>query len=118
MAEKASLKDVLNYQPDMYYSPAELAYIRNTFKDNKAIFTVLRKALIPTISDPELPLEQFGEDFFLKSRNWDQIPAVERDTLIIARQEALKFIVGGLIALRILANQEEPKERDPRDSTK
>lgn len=117
-AQPASLRDVINYDPDVYYTPAELAYIRQTFKDNKALFKILRKALIPTISDPDLPLEQWSEDFMSKNRNWDQVPEAERGTLIVARQEALKFIVGALIALKVLAHSEEQKERSPKDSTK
>jgi hypothetical protein len=117
MEQKVSLKDVLNYEPEMYYTPAELAFIRQTFKGNKALFKVLRKALIPTISDPEMPLEKMGDDFFLSARNWDQIPEGERGTLVVARQEALKFIVGGLVALQILAN-DAPKEASPKDSAK
>lgn len=115
---RASLRDVINYEPETYYTPAEIAFIRSTFKGNKALFQVLRKALIPTISDPDLPLEQWSEDFLSKNRNWDSIPESERNTLVVARMEALKFIVGGLIALKVLANSEETTERDPRDSTK
>lgn len=108
--QRARLEDVLNYQPESYFSPTELSLIRNTF-DAKVI-KVLRKALIPTIHDPELPLEQVGDDLFMAGRNYDQIPEGELKSIVVARQDALKFIAGALIKLQVIANTKEPSAEE------
>jgi hypothetical protein len=121
--QKASLKDVLNYDVETYFTPDEISFIKSTFKDNKKIIAVLRKALIPTFSDPDLPLEEVGKDMWMAGINMAQVPQDELKILVLARQEAIKFIVGALIQLKMLANtkEESPMEaalRRSKDSTK
>jgi len=120
--QQASLRDVLNYTPEQYFSPSELALIRSTFKNNPGLIKVLRKAFVPTVSDPELPIEEFGSDAFTAGRDYAAIPESEIKSIVVARQEAIKFIMGGLIKLRVIAQSEEltpeqKKEKARKDST-
>lgn len=105
MAEpkRASLTDVLNYEPEQYFSEDELMLIRNTFR-SPVVINLLRKVFIPTISDPELPLEDFGNDMFLAGREYAQIPDGEIKSIVLARQDAIKFIMGALVKLKVIAN--------------
>ncbi len=121
--QRASIRDVLNYKPEEYLSPAELALIRNTFAGSPALIKVLRKLLIPTFADPDTPLEDFGNDAWLAGRDYGAIPESEIKSIVLARQEALKFIVGGLIKLKVIAATPEPtaaeiKEAQRRGSSK
>lgn len=116
--QPAQLRDVLSYTPDTYFSEGELKLIQNTFKDNPAIMKILRKILLPTIQDPELPLEEWQKDAYQIGKVWNQIPASERSQMILARQDALEFIVGGLIQLKSLANMKIPTEEEVKAITK
>lgn len=104
--QRATLRDVINYEPEQYLSDEEIKLIQATFRGNNQLFKILRKVMAPTISDPELPIEQMGNDFYFSAREWAQIPAEEAKILIAARQDALQFIFGGLIKLKVIANQE------------
>lgn len=121
--DKTGLRDIINYQPQNYFSNDEVALIQNTFKGNSRLIGVLRKLFIPTITDPDLPIESFKNDLFFADRNWDQMPIEEAKALIVARQDAIKFICGGLIQLQVIANTpvEDPMEealRRQQDSSK
>lgn len=121
--QRASLKDVINYQPEKYITDDELALVRATFKDNPKLLKVIRKIMVPTVSDPELPIENMGSDFFLQGREWAQIPAEEAKILMVARQDALQFILGALIKLQVIANEGELSpiqlaEKRKKDSSK
>lgn len=119
----ASLSDLLNYKPEQYLSEGELSLIQSTFRNNPKLIAVLRKIFVPTIADPDLPIEQMGDDTFGAGYQWQQIPADEVKILVVARQDAIKFIMGGLIKLKIIASSsdENPMEaalRRSKDSTK
>jgi hypothetical protein len=121
--EKTTLSDIINYDPDTYLSLDELALIRSTFKDNPRLLKVLRKLMVPSVGNPELPVEEMGNDAWIAMRDWSQIPADEAKILMVARQEALKFIFGGMIKLKMIANSsdESPMSaqlRRKQDSTK
>jgi len=121
--QRARLEDVINYKPDEYFSEGEISLIQSTFKDNPLLFKVLRKALIPSVADLELPIEQFGNDTFTQGREYAQVPESELKSIVVARQDAIKFIAGGLIKLRVIANMrtESPEQavlRREKDSTK
>ena len=121
--EKATLQDIINYEPDTYLTADDLAIIRSTFKDNKRLMHVLRKIMVPSVGNPELPVEEMGNDAWLAMRDWAQVPADEAKILMVARQEALKFIFGGFIKLKMIANStdESPlstQQRRKLDSTK
>lgn len=119
---RASLSDVINYAPEQYLSDAELTVIRATFKNNPFLVNTLRKIFIPTIYDAQTPIEHFGKDATDIGRDWAQIPADEAKILYVARQDAIKFVVGGLMHLKTIANSkeetaDEAEARQRKDST-
>lgn len=121
--EQASLRDIISYEPDQYLSDDEVKLIQDTFKGNKKLLHVLRKVLMPSIADPELPVEEFGKDLFLVGRDYASIPASEMKQIVLAREEAIKFICGGLISLKQIAafDVKSPYSEDAKkkkDSTK
>ena len=119
----ATLSDIINYEPDTYLTQEDLDLIRSTFRDNKRLLRLLRKVMVPSVGNPELPVEEMGNDAWLAMRDWAQVPADEAKILMVARQEALKFIFGGFIKLKMIANStdESPFAKDVRrkmDSSK
>lgn len=110
--KKATLRDILNYEPEQYFTEDDLAYIRGTFKNNPRLFTILRKILLPTISDPSMPLEEMQNDIFLQSIDWQALPAEHIKPIMLGRLEAVKFIAGGLIKLRMLASTQETSKQE------
>lgn len=123
MVEKSvSLQDMLVYQPETYFKPEELALIQNTFKDSK-VTKVLRKALLPSVGDLDLPIEEMGKDLWLVGRDYSAIPEAEVKSIVLARQEAIKFVMGGLIQLKQIANSAPVSDqvkagRNEKNSTK
>lgn len=111
--QRATLKQVVGeyYKPEEYLSEDELSLIRSTFSDNRLV-KVVRKILLPTIADPELPLEELASDTWLAGRAWAQIPAEEAKIMAVARQDAIEFIMGGLIKLKVIANQKPETEAE------
>lgn len=121
--QPARLSDVISYDPDQYLSEDEVKLLKDTFNGNKTLLKVLRKVFLPTIADPDLPVEEFGKDLFLVGREYSQIPAEEMKQVILAREEAVKFICGGFISLKQIASLQEEspynKEvREKKDSSK
>jgi len=104
---KARLQDIVPYSLDTYFSQDEIDLIRSTFKNNPRLMKLLRKVFIPTIHDPELPIEEISGDVWLAGKDWDAIPVDEVKSLVVARADAVKFVVGGLIKLKVLAHQED-----------
>jgi hypothetical protein len=121
--QPSRLQDIINYEPETYLSEDEVALLRSTFKDNPRLIKLLRKLMVPSVGDPELPVEEMGNDTWLAMRDWAQVPAEEAKILMVARQEAIKFIFGGIIKIKMLANsaEESPFSKELRrkqDSTK
>lgn len=120
--ERATLRDVINYNPQEYISEEEMILIRSTFKNNPRLISIIRKVMVPTIADPTLPIEEINSDPFL-NRDWSAMPMDEAKVLIVARQDAIKFVIGGLIKLQVMAvgSSETPMEqalRRSKDSVK
>lgn len=123
MSEKAQLKDIISYKPEDYLNVEEIAIIRNTFKENPALLKVLRKVFLPTITDSSLPVEEFGKDLWFVGTDFSALSKDEVQARVIARQEAIKFVMGGIISLKQIANMSEETEmekalRRSKDSTK
>ncbi|RJQ33887.1 hypothetical protein C4568_03740 [Candidatus Parcubacteria bacterium] len=118
MAERATLKDVLNYEPDKYLADDEVALIQNAIKYNPTLLKVLRKILLPTYKDIELPNEELESDIFNQGRVWAQIPAEEAKILAVARQDAIAFVMNGLVKLRVIAGLEEESEESKAERRK
>jgi len=113
MSQPATLNDLLNYKPETYLSEEDVELLRNTFGGNNQLVNVLRKLLLPSIGDSALPVEEMGTDIWLTMgakgpQDWGAMDPVHAQALIIARQDAIKFIAGGLVKLKLLANQ--PKD--------
>ena len=124
MAEKTNsgIRDVVNYTPAEYFSETEISLIQATF-GNPAVVAVLRKVLLPTIADPSMPIEDFDKDIFMQSRDYGAMAAEETKAIVLGRQEAIKFIMGGLIKLKVMAaakveTKEEAAARKAKDSSK
>lgn len=125
MAEQkpASLRDLIKYEPEKYMTDDEVSLIRSTFRDNPRLIAVLRKVFLPTVQDPALPVEEIANDIWFAGKQWDAVPNEQIKSLVVARQEAIKFIMGGFISLKQLANTSEESEmeaalRRSKDSTK
>lgn len=122
-AQKPKLEDILNYKPEEYWNESELGLIRNTFKYNPGLLKVLRKVFIPTIADPELPIEEMGKDVWMTGIDFQTMPVEEVKAIATARQLMVKAIVGGLVQLKVLANSptDDPgtiAERRAKDSVR
>lgn len=102
----ARLEDVLNYEAETYFSKDEMTLIRTTFRDPR-VLKVVRKALMPSVGDREMPIEDLGSDLWLMGRDYGSIPDAEIKSIVLARQDAIKFIMGGLIKLKVMANSKE-----------
>jgi len=100
----ATLSDIINYQPEQYLSEAELSLVRSTFKDNDRLIKVLRKVLLPTAFDTDLPIEQMRDDAWMASVDFEQMGVNEVKAIVVARQNLIKFVLGGLIKLKLMAN--------------
>lgn len=103
--QPASLRDVLNYEPERYISDEDIALIRTLTPKHLA---VIRKIMLPTVSDPSLPIEEMGKDAFLTGVDWLGMPAEHVKAIMQGRMEAIKFILGGLVQLKMIANAKEP----------
>lgn len=125
--KQTTLNDLLNYAPETYLSEEDLSLLRNTFAGNNALVNVLRKLLLPSMGDPMLPVEEMGSDIWLTMgakgpQDWGAMDPLHAQALIIARQDAIKFIAGGLVKLKLIANQPQSEtnraERREKDSAR
>lgn len=101
----------MNYEQQEHLSKADVAWIQKTFKDNNEAVDILRRLFIPSIKDPRLPIEELGKDLWL-SIDLRAIPADEAKIVLLARQDAIKNIVGTLVQLKIIANAPEDNVED------
>lgn len=118
-----SVQDVLGDAFETYLTLEDAKLIRDTFKNNPRLMRTLQKVFIPTIQDPEMPPEQMAADFWLQGKDWSNVPAEEVKPMIVGRQEALQFILGGLMRIKSIANVKdesklEEAHRRAKDSTK
>lgn len=102
-----TVEEVLGETMQTYLTVEDALLLRNTFKDNPRLLRVLQKIFIPTIQDPEMPPESLGEDFWMAGMDWVNMQAVEAKGVMAGRQEALRFLMGGLIRLKTIANVKE-----------
>lgn len=121
----ARLEDMLSYKPESYLSDDELSLIQSTFSGTNGakLIKILRKILMPTISDPSLPIEEFGKDMFMGQFDFKQTATEEVKPIVLGIQLATKAIMGGLIMLKSMGNvkeesDQEKKARLAKDSTK
>lgn len=116
-------EDVLGETMETYLTQEDAEIIHDAFKGNKRLMKAVQKVFLPTIQDPEMPPESIGEDFWLAGKQWDNMPVDEIKALVVARQDTIRHVMGGLIRIKALANVkresiQEMKNRRRKDSTK
>ncbi|SRR6266446_7189549 len=123
--KSATLKDVINYTPETYFSDDEITLVRNSFNGPQGVrlLKVIRKIFVPSISDPELPIEEMGKDFFMAAIDFKTLLADEVKPAVMGVQLAMKAVMGGFIQLKQIANikeetAEERASRLAKNSTK
>lgn len=104
------IQDVLNYRIESYITEEDKKIIQNHFKDNPALMRVIRKVFMPTITDASLPIEEMSKDLWFGGMNFAELSQEEAFVRILAKQEAIKFIAGGIMSLKQIANI---KDEDP-----
>lgn len=116
--QRARVEDLISYTPDSYFSDDELTLIRNTFNGPQGarLVKILRKVMLPTITDPELPIEEIGRDVFMAKVDFLSMTKEEAKEIATALQMTAKGILGGLVQLRQLATikEESPQSRTAR----
>ena len=114
--KKASLEDVISYTPEQYFTDDEIALIRSVFngKNGAKLVSVIRKVMLPTISDPNLPIEELGKDIFMATIDFKMMPEAEVKSTAVALQLTAKAVLGGLIQLKNIANIKEETESERR----
>lgn len=118
-----SAEDVLGETMETYLSLEDAEIIHDAFKGNKKLIRAIQKIFIPTIQDPEMCPESMGEDFWMSGKQWDNMPVEEVKALVVARQDTIKHVMGGLIRIKAIANvkrenMQEIQNRRKKDSTK
>lgn len=104
------IQDVLNYKIETYITDEDRQLIKEHFKDNPALLRVVRKVFMPTLSDPSLPVEEMSKDLWFSGIDFATLSKDEAFVRILAKQEAIKFVAGGVMSLKQIANI---KEEDP-----
>jgi hypothetical protein len=120
---KANIRDILNYQVESYITEDDVRIIREHFKDNPILLQVIRKVFMPSISYAQMPVEELGKDMWFAGVDFSTLSKDEAYVRILARQEAIKFIVGGMISLKQISNISEEDDlnraaRRQKDSSK
>lgn len=110
--QKASLKDILNYEIESYLTEADMDLIRTTFKGNTRLLQVLRKVFLPSVGDSALPIEEIGKDVWLTGLDYSMMQNEEIKSIVLARQDAIKFVAGGIMQLKYIANEEVKSKED------
>lgn len=112
--QKTKLEDIIQYTAREYYSPEDIALVRATFNGptGEKLLQLIRKVMLPTISDPALPVEQLGMDMFMGQVNFAQMPADEAKAAAMGLQLGVKAVMGGIMQLKQIANVKEESEQE------
>lgn len=117
-SQSASLQDVISYTPETYFKDDEIEIIRSIFNGPRGtkLTEIMRKAMLPVYTDSELPIEEYGKDPFLSMFNFSLMQQEETKSSVMGLQLAIKFVLGGLINLKHIANikEETPANRAER----
>ena len=121
----ANLEDIISYTPETYFSDVEVTLIRSSFGGSQGakLLKVIRKALLPTISDPDLPVEELAKDMFMSAVDFRNMPEAEVKATAMGLQMTVKLIAGAVMQLKHIANvkietEEQAAQRRAKDSTK
>lgn len=107
MSEQAKLKDILNYPVDSYITEQDRQIIKDHFHGNWKLLEVVRKVFMPTITDGGLPVEEMAKDMWFAGTDFAALTKDEAYVRILARQEAIKFVAGGIMSLKQIAHISE-----------
>ena len=107
--QQVKLEDILAYTPDTYFSDDDLTFLRGRFNgpEGSRLLRLIRKIMLPTVSDPELPIEEIGKDIFMSAIDFKSMPEDQVKPVVMGLQLTVKAVMGGLIQLRNLANVKE-----------
>jgi hypothetical protein len=87
-----NISDVLGESFETYLTEEDAKIIHSAFSGNPRLLRAIKKVFIPTIQDPEMPVESMAEDFWMGGNSgleWSQIPAEEAKALIVGREQAI-----------------------------
>ena len=101
--ERSTLADILNYEPEQLLSKDEMALIGSVLNANPTFIKILRKVLLPSVVDPDMPIEQLTNDVWLAGLNYAQIPESDIKPIVLARQDMIKTVMSGLTKLKVIA---------------
>lgn len=118
-----STEDILGETMETYLTVEDAKIIRDAFKGNKKLLRAIQKVFIATIQDPDMVPESLNEDFWMSGKQWDNIPVEEIKALVVARQDTIKHVMGGLIRIKAISNVQdenafETMQRRKKDSAK
>jgi len=104
----------LNYVPPLLFSKEDVAQLRATYggQENKNM-DLLRRVLLPSLLDPNVPVEYGANDMWM-DRDFAGIPNEEIKSIVLARQEVIKWVAGSLVRIRQMANQPEEESVEER----
>lgn len=99
------------------FTEEQTKLIKSTFGgDNNELLKILRMTFLPTLLDANVPME-FGANDMWMDRDFAPIPNEEVKSIVLARQDTIKWVMGSLMRLKQLANQpdeETPQQREAR----
>ena len=109
-------KKELNYSVPLLFSKEDVAQLKALYggQDNKNM-ELLRRIFLPSLFDPTVPVEYGANDMWM-DRDFAQIPNEEVKSIVLARQELIKWVTGTLVRIRQMANQ--PDEESSADREK
>lgn len=110
--KKPELSDIISYTPETYFTEEELSLIRSTFNGPQGarLLKVIRKALLPTVSDPDLPVEELAKDMFMSAVDFRMMQDNEVKPTVMGLQLSVKLIAGAIMQLKSIANIKEETE--------
>ena len=110
----AQLEDILSYAPPTLFTDDELAILRSHFNGpvGAKLLRIIWKALVPSVHNPDLPMELIGQDLYLGLIDFKSVPQDEAKALAMGLQYTVKGIMGGLTNLKNLANIKDESDAE------
>ncbi len=112
--KKVTIDEIVGYKADTYISEKEIKTIQSVFggPQGKEILAILRKIMLPTVLDPNLPIEEMGKDMFMQRVDFTTLSVEESKAISMGLQLTIKTVLGGLIQLKQLAMIQEETAAD------
>lgn len=103
--------------PPMLFSKEKIKLAKSLYGgENNENLQFLREVFLPSLLDSKVPIE-FGANDMWMDIDFKGIPNEEVKSIVLARQDTIKWIIGSLLRLKNLANtpdEETPQEREVR----